>query len=506
MPPLFDDVVYLFYAQSVIRSAGHQTFFATIHQIADQHSPLTTLFGVIGYSLIPKGDIGPYIVGSSHVFLYLLACLLLLRKLPLALAVGVVCAVGGVPMIRNVIAEFRPEAAWATFTAVCVIGFFAMNLFAGTRWQQVGLGILAGVAVISKPTTAPVTMVVVGAAFMAAALAQYMEGCRCGAPPTVRTVGSCALAIVVAALLVVAPIGAIIGREIYGYIVWVMTEVAPQTGYHGAFGAQLLYYSLGPGGQLMLGWARPICLAVWLVGLGYVWLRQRTALLRILALLTVIAISYAIPSATVAKSVWFGMAFDALLVLATVYLIGFLYGKMTHSRLPPRLGLAISPFIAVAGIAILLVSNLHSPANAMSSIDSATRNDITERTARIWDVLRRSNWKSAASESPGHLLNVMTIAPEPINGPVISLYSVKEDLPFRDVDYSYARSVDELIGQLRYMDYVVVGPSYSFVLSGASLGDALRDAMNAHAEFVQIAALPVGRGHAPVYIYERKSR
>ena len=69
---------------------------------------------------------------------------------------------------------------------------------------------------------------------------------------------------------------------------------------------------------------------------------------------------------------------------------------------------------------------------------------------------------------------------------------------------SFVHSVDEALAQLPNMDYVVVGPSYNFVLSAAGMGDALRDAMDARPQFSRIASLPVGRAHAPVIIYERK--
>ena len=98
----------------------------------------------------------------------------------------------------------------------------------------------------------------------------------------------------------------------------------------------------------------------------------------------------------------------------------------------------------------------------------------------------------------------MTFAVEPIAGPVISLYGVKEDLPIRDADYSYARTVGELVAQLPGMDYVVVGPSYQYVLSGGGLGDQLGRALDESPDFSRIAALPIGRAGAPVNIYERK--
>jgi hypothetical protein len=501
IPPSYDDVVYLFYSQSFIHSVAHQSLSANAYQIVHQHSPLTTLFGVIGYCLVPMGELGPYIVGAGHLLLYLLACALLLRRLPAMLIVGVVCAVGAVPLLRYCIVEFRPEPAWASLTAVSAIAFFAMDPFSASRRDQIGLGLLVGFAVISKPTTAPVTIVILGPAFVASALVQYLESRKKSSAPSVRVVVLSAATIWAAALVVVVPTGVIIGREIYDYIVWVMTDVVKLTANRGGFSDQLLYYSFGPGGQHMLGSALLICLAAWGIGIGYALVRRRGALPRILAVFAVILISYAIPTVTVAKHWWFGTAFDAILLLATVYLIALLCEPFAGSPSHPGLRAAISALAGVAGAALLLSSNL---AGQPLEMDRAYRIDVTNRTTQIWDVLRRHELIRKGSEPPGHLSNVMTIAVEPIVGPVISLYAIKEDLPIRDVDYSYARTVDELLAQLPNMDYVVVGRSYEFVLSGARLGDALRDAIDTKTEFSRIAALPIGRSGALVSIYERK--
>jgi hypothetical protein len=505
IPPFYDDVVYLFYSQLVIHSVAHQSFLATAYQIVNQHSPLTTFFGVVGYWLVPLGELGPYVVSSGHVLLYLLACALLLRSLPALLVVGVVCAVGAVPMLRIFIVEFRPEPAWATLTAVSAIAFFAMNLLTGSRRGQIGIGLLAGLAVISKPTTAPVTIVVLGVAFIASVLVQYVESRQCGRALPLRAAILAAVTVWTALLVVVLPIGAIIGREVYDYIVWVMTAVTKQVGLRGGVTDQLLFYSFGPGGLLLLGWALPISLAAWGIGIAYALLRQRSALPRILAVFAVILVSYLIPSVTVAKSVWFGSAFDAILVLATAYLIALLGETIAGwSHLPAKLRAVVSTSGGIAGISLLLISNLIAQPSGLLGLDLAARNDITNRTARIWDVLRKHELVRKEAEPPGHISNVMTIAIEPIAGPVIGLYGVKEDLPIRGADYSYASSIDELLTQLPNMDYVVVGPSYKFVLNGAGLGDALRDAMDTKPQFSRIAALPIGRFRAFVEIYERR--
>jgi hypothetical protein len=339
---------------------------------------------------------------------------------------------------------------------------------------------------------------------VASALVQYLESRERGSPLSLRSAILGTVIIWAAVLLVVVPTGAIIGRDIYNYIIWVMTDVAQQTGNRGGFAIQLLFYLLGPGGLMMLGWALPVCVAAWGAGLGYTLLRQRTLLPRMLAVFAVILISYAIPSATIQKFVWFGAAFDAIFVLATVYLIALLWEPVTKSLSGAKLKATITAAISVAGVGLLLISSLTIHDSGLLGMDLAARNDLAQRTTRIWDVLHTHELVRMRAEPPGHLSTVMTFAVEPIAGPVISLYGVKEDLPIRDADYSYARTVGELAAQLPGMDYVVVGPSYQYVLSGGGLGDQLRTTLDASPDFHRIAALPIGRAGALVNIYERK--
>jgi hypothetical protein len=504
VPPTYDDVTYLYWSQSVLHDAAYQSPLVTAYQLLDQHSPLTTLFGVVGYSLIKSGDIGPYIVGASHLIVFIVACVLVLRRLPALAVVGIVSAIGAIPALRNFAAEFRPEPAWASLTAAAAIAFFAVDIFECSRWRQIGLGLLAGIAVISKPTTSPFTLIVLGSAFIASGLAQYYEKRRAGSPPPFRLLVSGAATIWAAALVVIVPVAVVIGAEIYQYITWVMVGISDQVRSRDGFRDQLLFYSFGAGGQVMLGRALPVLLGVWGLGLVYAALWRSRALPRILAICIVILISYAIPTASPVKLVWFGTAFDAILVLGTLYLVALLYEPFAGLSTRTPVLAAVSVVIAAVGIGLLLQANKRGAPSMVFNIDAASRIEVTDRTARIWEVLRDHELARLGSNPPGHVSNVMTIGnSEPIVGFLLSLYGAKENLPIRDVDYSYARSVDELISNLPGVDYVIVGPSHKDSLSGPGLGDALRDAMKARSDFSLVASLPLRNPGAAANIYER---
>jgi hypothetical protein len=504
VPPDYDDVTYLFWSQLVLHAAPHQSVSATAYQLIDQHSPLTTLFGFIGYSFVKSGDLGPYIAAASHLVFFFFACVLLIRRLPVTAVIGIACAIGAILALRNFATEFRPEPAWASLTAVSVIALFAMDLFSGSSIKSITLGLLMGLAVISKPTTSPITIAILGAAFVGSALAQYQEKRAAGAPRPVRGVLSCAAIIFAASSLVIVPVGAIIGPDIYNYIVWVTRGISDQVSNHDSVLDQSLFYSFGVGGQIMLGRALAIMLTVWALGIIYSALWRRSLLPRILALIGVIVLSYAIPSVSTVKLVWFGSAFDSILIIATVYLIALLYEPFAESSSRQEARAMISAMIGAAGIGLLLVYNLSGMRSAVFQMGPASRADVADRTARIWSVLRDRELVRLQSAPSGHISNVMTIAVRPIVGTLISLYGVKEGLPIRNLELAYAHTLDELMVKLSEVDYVVVEPSFEHSLSGAELGNSLIDAMNVRPDFFLVASIPLREPDTVAKIYERR--
>jgi hypothetical protein len=502
VPPDYDDVTYLFWSQLVLRAAPHQSVAATAYQLIDQHSPLTTLFGFVGYSLVKTGDVGPYIAAASHLVFFVFACVLLIRRLPIAAVIGIACAIGAILALRNFVTEFRPEPAWASLTAVSVIALFALDLFSLSWIKSIALGLLVGLAVISKPTTSPVTIVILGAAFVGSALAQYLEKRAAGAPRPISRIVFRAAIIFAASSLIVVPVGAIIGQDIYNYIVWVTRDISDQVSNRGSVLDQSLFYSFGIGGQLMLGRALPIMLTVWALGIICTALWRRSLLLRILALFGVVLLSYAIPSISTLKLIWFGSAFDSILIISTVYLIAVLYKPFAQSY--SGASAVISAVIGAAGIGLLFMYNLSGMPSAVFQRDSVSRAEITDRTARIWSVLRDRELVRLRSALPGHISNVMTIAVRPIIGTLIDLYGVKEDLPIRNLQFAYAQTLDELLVKLPEVDYLIVEPSFEDSLSGAGLGSSLIEAMNARPDFFLAASIPLHEPDIVANIYERR--
>jgi hypothetical protein len=133
----------------------------------------------------------------------------------------------------------------------------------------------------------------------------------------------------------------------------------------------------------MLGRGFLIMLTILVLVISYAVVWRRSLLPRIFAILIIVVISYAIPSLSSLQSIWFGSAFDSILIIATVYLIAPLYEPIVAASSPPRSLAFISAGMPTVGIGLLLVCNLSGMPSTVFQMDPASREDLTDRTARI---------------------------------------------------------------------------------------------------------------------------
>lgn len=72
VPPLYDDVVYFLSGVRWLNSAHHQDVLTSLYTLIDQHAPFATLTAIVGFTLVPGGNVGPYAVNSAIVLTFLL--------------------------------------------------------------------------------------------------------------------------------------------------------------------------------------------------------------------------------------------------------------------------------------------------------------------------------------------------------------------------------------------------------------------------------------------------
>jgi hypothetical protein len=485
--PSYDDVVYLYTAQALLHAAQHQPWLQTLWQLADQHAPVSTLLGVLGFLAVPNGLSGPYVANSLVLGGFLIGCVELLRPLPIAAAVGVIAAIGAIPVASLSITEFRPDFAWGFLNGLAVAALLRSRLFAFGRWMLVGIGALCGLALVSKPSASPVTAVVLSVAFGGSALLHMVSRTVGAVRMRLKAIVRVATLIGLGAALVAGPVYAVIWRDVYTYIRLALVELHDQNAVPGGFLFHLLYYSTGDAGRVTLGGAFWVLLAFWAAALGYGLLRARYSIPRLLCYLSVILVAYAIPSQTVVKSLFLGSAFYGVLIASSVAAAGELW---CLAQPWPRSGtrVVVAGLICATGAALLIVQNVLQTPTVLMVRSPEGRKDSLEASAYIWSVLRYHALAREQGRQPrGHIETVMVLAPEPVTAGALSLYAATEDVPLRAAPLYYARSVDDLVARLPEFDFAVVTNSISDSLSGPRLGDAFLAVMDSRTDFRPIA-------------------
>jgi hypothetical protein len=502
-PPWYDDVVYLYAAQALRHAVQHQSWLETLRQLVDQHAPLSTLLAVLGFLAVPQGWAGPYIVNCLVLGGFLAGCAVLLRPLPTAAIFGVIAAIGAIPVASLSITEFRPDFAWGFLSGLAATALLRPWLFQFSWKKLVLIGILCGLALVSKPSTGPFTAVILATAFAGSVLLHVLSGHYATASARFHTIARVAALIGLGAGIVAGPIYAVIGREVYAYILLALVELHDQNLIPGGFLFQLLYYSIGPGGEIALGQAFWVLFSFWVTVLVYCAVHKSRMLPRLICYLAVIFVAYAIPTNTDSKSLYFGGAFYGTLIASSAAIAGELWRIAAASPRMTRLRTYAAGLICVAGIGLLVRANaLHYPTVLMSQAPQM-RKDLAEATAQIWSTLKDHVVSREKEQATPKIYNVMVLSPEPVTAGALSLLAVTEDVPLRAYGTYYARTLDELVLQIKNYDYAVVASSVQSQLYGPRLGDAFIKVMGERQDFKLISSYSRLVGGV-VKVYERQ--
>ena len=498
VPSSYDDVAYLFDAQSLLHKAAHQPLLTTLHQLLDEHAIIPVVLGSIGFTLMPSGLIGPYILDSVLLLGFLIGCARQLRVLPTAAIIGIVFAVGSIPLASLSITEFRPDIGWGLFTGLAVMAAVSTDIFTASRARIVGAGLLAGLALIGKPTALPATVLALGLAHGGAVLIHWREG-RGTQPARPRW---SSLALLFASVLAVAgPVYIVVGRAIYNYVIAAIAT-KDQVAIPGNLYFHLSYYSFGQGGEIVLGSALPICLVIWFVCVQFAAFYSKRMLQRFLVLLATLAATYGVPSLLVIKSVYFGAAFYALLVLSTLYVATQVLAVAAATWPRARAWPVLAGLTFVAGGFLVIKANLIDHPTGLMEPSAAQRQDMADGTARIWGILKEHALAAHQAHPETDIESVIVLAPEPITAGWISLYGEIENVPVRGIGAYYAASLDQLNTLLPNAAYVVAGSSIQHQLFGPRLGDAFTAELNQRDDFQLIGSYQRLSGE-PVNLYER---
>jgi hypothetical protein len=250
-PATYDDTAY--FRDGLLRL--HALFDRGVASFAGEpwthapHSAWSVLVTFIGFALFGPHDWAPAAISGAFLILASAALAFVLRGLALLPGLALLVGVLTWPILGHLVLDARPDMVWglalATFTVV-IAESATRRLSRQRAWLAVGLLTLA---VLSKATTLPVTIAVVGTVFAAALLARHRND-----PDGLRTHAIQLVKIAALAGAFALPFYAMAGRELFDYVtrnvfgqhakLWELPLDAR---------GHALYHLTGNGGRAMLG-------------------------------------------------------------------------------------------------------------------------------------------------------------------------------------------------------------------------------------------------------------
>lgn len=168
MVPIYDDVVYLIDGLSrltVLDRQGIATCLVDFLYAHPPHAPFVALTSLLGLLLSAGAPWGPYLLNVGWILFVLLLGWVALRPCSPWVKVGVLVAALAAPIFGSVLAEFRPDPIWGLMVGFAVIVSARLDVVGAPPRRVFALGLLFGAAVISKPTAAPASALVLAVAW-----------------------------------------------------------------------------------------------------------------------------------------------------------------------------------------------------------------------------------------------------------------------------------------------------------------------------------------------------
>jgi hypothetical protein len=326
LPPGFDDVAYFVDAAlrlERLREGGLPAFLLD-YKANPPHSPLSTLFALVGFSFL---GVSPWAACAAMVIplaVLLYTFFAIASDLPRWLSILLCVALLGSPIVGILILDFRPDAFCSLATA-CGAALIVLRPWSdGDSRTCVLAALLFSLALWSKPALFPVTLLVFGCAMIVASIPKILS--RTERPALIRAF----FATTILTALLVLPHYAVAFDRILDYFVSNYFAERWQTNI--SFWNHVSYYIIGPGGQMSLGAWVYLAVVMALFSLVIVLRRRdRRAFHDHLRIFIVILITYGTVSLTTYKTAFIGIAVSALLMVAigllsidiSRYLVGF---------------------------------------------------------------------------------------------------------------------------------------------------------------------------------------
>jgi hypothetical protein len=496
MDPVEDDVAYLIEGVQRLHgldTGGFAAFFSSLWQIPP-HSPWSTSLAVAGFALMGVHDWAPYVLNGSIVFLFLLLVCTLTSGSGAATRAAIVSFVLMLPLTFRAVHDFRPDVAVGLFTAAFSLLLVKLGCDADERQTELRdhllIGIVAGIAYLTKPSFFPhTTVMLLGSMILAEVCRIIVSGCRPEIWRTFRRV----IAVLIGALVVAGPYYFFAGRTILEYFL-----VNSGTNYSallakipGGFQAALREYLIGGSAKQMFGpFLAELSLCL-LLGLSFALARRnwRTVLF-LLSGLALATLSITIIAGGDMGNLFFGCTWQLIFVLTSLSSLG-VFIRQRESRLMAILFFLFSSLLFFA-------SDLPRGVWTVSK-DAARQNSMNEAAVREISAF-------TAKEHRQGLTNVYVTFFGSVNSVSQFWLALVNDLPLAFHDLHRSQSIDESLAGLQSADFVeVADPASKWLhhwLPINALQNDFLERLRQSPDFDEIP--PVHGAEGKIFLFQRK--
>jgi hypothetical protein len=494
--PTFDDVGYMADAASRINAlwVSGPGILRLNYVKNPPHSPFETALAMTAFLIFGIRDWAPYAMNGLLIVGYLAFADYLLRGLHTWQKLFCLVFLLSQRLLIYAVNEFRPDHACGLFTAAgCILILERRLLGAGVK-RLLSIGVLFGLALITKPSTFIATLMLMGACLTLGTVADWVgERQRLTFAGIVRSWGT----ICVTTALVAFPHFYLAWREITSYIydnvfgkykeIWRFKATLPD---------HLLYYLRGPiypGSDdftAMLGKQIVLLGIIVVLSWAVVLMRwQRREITRMIVMALLLLGTYVMAAMNPVKSLFFGLPFQTCLVLLAVQALGYLIANI---RLPV-LATAFSFCAAVVAMYLMQwpVRN--------GDYNSPQQTSLRQIPSGVFDTVTQRQGARPA--------RVLIMGVGAVNPAVMTYRAIQQQ---RDVSYygiDDASTIPQYVAEWDNCDFIVASQSDTKVTAGFLLSyrllDELLGRLRERKDFKAIGFFPFvysGRGY---YVFEK---
>jgi len=495
--PNYDDVVYLNSASKIYylgKTAGLPAAAAAALG-TELHAPFPVLNGLAGFLIFGPDIDHIYNMLAIVVLTYLLFAAAVTRGPPLVLWLGLALFSLAVPFATMCAVEFRPDLMWATVLGGSSILFLTAATPFSSWKASILFGFAIGAALLIKPSTFAMTLLVTGGVWFLVALTALLDK-SAGSSSIAKGLGLTFLGTLVVSGWYCIPHAG----EIFDYFyvnsfgenkdIWI---------YKGDLFSRFWYYVTGVPLQSNLGKLFLPFLAIYLSGVGRDLFATGTlrSRLRGAAFLWMLGCLFAVNAYFSMKSPFLGGAFYSFLIFGALWHLSQFFQSAPLrewcSGIPRQIGVC------------MIIWGLGAAVYAFPYVSVMD----TERT-RVEAYVNRALLSDLLARITMHRCNVLVTQGNPVVGEYLQMEFRKRGKDLRITNTAMERTVQKVVDLSKHRRYAVVQDQN---MTGAPLdaipGEKLQPELIAYfgksPNWRLIATYPDHRGHN-VYLYEHLNR